>query len=111
MTYQRQVKRRVAVKFDWYILEKKNCKYRNYYNSRTKQTIIQNNIPMGCTCDKFGFGASYKGGSELEKRPPPPALTETQAVVIRAQWELLKSHIANVGVITYIRLVFVLMIL
>jgi len=60
---------------------------------------------MGCTCDKLGFGASYKGGSETQKRPPPSALTETQADVIRGQWELLKSHIANLGVITYIRLV------
>ena len=60
---------------------------------------------MGCTCDKLLFGANNRGGSELEKRPPPPALTETQAVVIRAQWELLKSHIANLGVITYVRLV------
>ena len=59
---------------------------------------------MRCICDKIRFCASYKGGSELEKRPPSPTLTEPQAVVILEQWELLKTHIANLGVITYVRL-------
>jgi len=52
---------------------------------------------MGCTCDKLRFVANYKDWRELEKGPPPYALTETKAVVIRAQWEILKPHIANLG--------------
>jgi len=59
---------------------------------------------MSCARIKLWFGATYKSSRRRAKRPLPPALTETQAVVIRAQRDLFMSHTANIRVMTYVGL-------
>ena len=57
---------------------------------------------MGCACEKLKLKTIYKVGNQHNtKRPPLPS--GDQIAEIKHTWQLLKEHIANVGVITYVR--------
>lgn len=57
---------------------------------------------MGCICDKSWQKKLSKVGHRADVNDNPPHLTETQKAVIRNNWNTLKCHVANIGVITYV---------
>ncbi|XP_052820399.1 globin-2 A chain-like [Mya arenaria] len=56
---------------------------------------------MGCTCEKLKLKTNYKVGNQRNKTSPPPP-RDDQVAEIKHTWQILKVHIANVGVITYV---------
>ena len=58
---------------------------------------------MGCTCEKVWKRKHSKIGNKCDSSDLPPSMTEEQKAVIRNNWQILKCHVANIGVITYVR--------
>lgn len=56
---------------------------------------------MGCALDKLRTGKGTKVGSK-NSTDKPPWPSADQIAVIRNNWQTLKVHIANVGVITFV---------
>jgi len=56
---------------------------------------------MGCAIEKIRAGKGTKVGNK-NGQEKPPWLTADQIAVIRNNWQTLKIHIANVGVITFV---------
>jgi len=56
---------------------------------------------MGCALEKIRAGKGTKVGNK-NGQEKPPWLTADQIAVIRNNWQTLKIHIANVGVITFV---------
>ncbi|KAL4221503.1 hypothetical protein ACF0H5_019760 [Mactra antiquata] len=57
---------------------------------------------MGCTCEKIKIRKASKIGDKAEVDNRPPKLSVTEICVIRNNWQILKCHVANIGVITYV---------
>jgi hypothetical protein len=57
---------------------------------------------MGCTCEKIWRRKHSKIGNKCDSFDSPPNLTDAQKAVIRNNWQILKCHVANIGVITYV---------
>ncbi|XP_060573308.1 cytoglobin-2-like [Ruditapes philippinarum] len=57
---------------------------------------------MGCTCEKLWRRKHSKIGHKCDSFDSPPNLTDAQKAVIRNNWQILKCHVANIGVITYV---------
>lgn len=57
---------------------------------------------MGCTCEKVWRRKMSKVGNKSEHFDSPPHLSDAQKAVIRNNWQILKCHVANIGVITYV---------
>ncbi|XP_045163679.2 neuroglobin-like [Mercenaria mercenaria] len=57
---------------------------------------------MGCTCEKVWRRKHSKVGHKSESSDTPPSMSDAQKAVIRNNWQTLKCHVANIGVITYV---------
>lgn len=57
---------------------------------------------MGCICDTALRRKLSKVGHKADENENPPHLNDSQKAVIRNNWQVLKCHIANIGVITYV---------
>lgn len=57
---------------------------------------------MGCACEKVWRRKLSKVGHKAEISDNPPYVTDAQKAVIRNNWQILKCHVANIGVITYV---------
>ena len=58
---------------------------------------------MGCVNVKLQQQKFSKVGQKpYEAANKPPVLTDSQKAVLRNNWQVLKLHVVNVGVITFV---------
>ena len=57
---------------------------------------------MGCSCEKLQLRTPCIIGNKADTKFAG-TLTEAQIAIIKQNWHALEVHIANVGVITYVR--------
>lgn len=57
---------------------------------------------MGCGCDKMVVRGYSKLDQRLDRLQSCSALTGRQTAVIKNNWQILKEHLANIGVATFI---------
>jgi hypothetical protein len=58
---------------------------------------------MGCICNGIKLRCSRKIDPKEDYGTVPPALTQDEISVLQNNWQVLKIHLANVGVNTFIR--------
>ena len=56
---------------------------------------------MGCVCQKTSYVLQI--GQKSDTNNMVNSLKDSEKQLIRKQWSTLKRHVANVGVITFIR--------
>ena len=61
---------------------------------------------MGCTNFKSGNDVIKSDQEKNIQNKNIPYLTEAEKVLIQSNWQGLKLHIANIGVMTYVRFVY-----
>ena len=63
---------------------------------------------MGCTCEKVWGQNHSKVGHKCDSSDNPPNLSDAEKAAIRNNWQVFKCNVSNIGVITYVRFVKVL---
>ena len=61
---------------------------------------------MGCINFKSGQKVMKNDQLKINQNKNIPSLTEMEKVLIQSNWQGLKLHIANIGVMTYVRFVY-----
>ncbi|XP_060583494.1 cytoglobin-2-like [Ruditapes philippinarum] len=59
---------------------------------------------MGCVCDGIKLRCSRKIEPKEDDREGPPTWTQDEISVLQNNWQVLKLHLANIGVNTFISL-------
>ena len=65
---------------------------------------------MGCTCEKVWRQKLSKVGHKCDNLDSPPTMSDAQKALIRNNWRILKSNVSNIGLITYVRFVLLLIV-
>ena len=80
-----------------------------YWSSHNKNiylAYILYVLEMGAVCNKFKRNKGRKiseSNNIMCKGPCAPFITERQKTILKDNWSVLKEHIANFGVITFVR--------